>query len=134
MKTAVDTSVLQVILNNEPDGDLWLARLIDARSEGSLVCCEVVYAEFAPSFESQAELDEALSDLGVEFEQIGRGAAFRAGQIFADYRRRGGPRRNMVGDFLIGAHAMIQADRLAANDNGYLRTYFSKLTLVKVAT
>jgi predicted nucleic acid-binding protein len=132
MKTAVDTSVIHAILHDEPDGPVWLARLIKARSEGRLICCDVTYAEVAPSFESQDDLNKALANLGVEFDQIGKEAAFLAGQKFLAYRKRGGPRTQMVADFLIGAHAKIQADRLAAADTGYRRTYFSDLIVLTI--
>jgi predicted nucleic acid-binding protein len=40
---------------------------------------------------------------------------------------------DLVPDFLIGAHAQRQADRVAAVDRGYLRRYFPRLRILKPA-
>lgn len=74
---------------------------------------------------------ESLSALGIAFSSTSLESAQLAGRIFKDYRREGGPREHLIPDFLIGAHAQTQADRIAAVDRGYLRRYFPRLRILK---
>jgi predicted nucleic acid-binding protein len=53
-----------------------------------------------------------------------------AGRNFTRYLARGGRAGRIVADFLICAHATLHADRLLARDRGYLRDYFSRLTIL----
>ena len=129
MKLAVDSSVLLAIFNKEPGAEDWLEALIDARRHGRLAICEVVYAELAQVLPSQSELGAVLKKLGIQFDAIQAEAAWLARQTFKAYRLAGGPREHIVPDFLIAAHARVQADRLAAIDRGYIRRYFPDLAL-----
>jgi hypothetical protein len=130
MKTAVDTSVLLAIFRAERDGRAWLDLLKRCRAEGGLVVCDVVVAELAAGIGSRPALEQALGELGLNFEPLSMEAAHAAGRAFAAYRREGGPREHLIPDFLIGAHAQVQAERLAARDRGYLRRYFEGLALL----
>ncbi|HNQ89627.1 MAG TPA: type II toxin-antitoxin system VapC family toxin [Verrucomicrobiota bacterium] len=130
MKTAVDSSVLLAVFNGEPSAASWVDLLIAARREGQLVVCDVVYAELSLAFATEAALQEALRKLGVSFESISPAAAWHAGASFRAYRDAGGPRNHLIPDFLIAAHAQIQANRLAASDRGYLRSRFPGLNVI----
>ena len=131
MIVAIDTSVLLAIFNAEPGAGDWLDVLIGARRAGRLVASDIVYAELAPAFSSRIALDAALAKLGVNFDPIREEAAWLAGTTFKAYRKAGGPRRQLIPDFLVAAHAKLQADKLAAIDRGYIRTYFPDLVLLE---
>jgi predicted nucleic acid-binding protein len=130
MRLALDSSVLLTVFNQEPGAEDWMEALVRSRREGQLVLCEVVYAELAPAFEARSELDQTLADLGARLDPIEAEAAWLAGETFRRYRQGGGPRQHLIPDFLIAAHALVQADCLAAKDRGYLRRYFPALPLL----
>jgi predicted nucleic acid-binding protein len=131
MPLAIDSSVVLAILKDESDGASWLDLVIALREQNMLVVCDVTYAELSSVFSSERLLGGKLSALNIGFDPIQPGTAFIAGQIFADYRRAGGPRANLIPDFLVGAHALNQADGLLATDRGYLRRYFRGLEILQ---
>lgn len=131
MKLALDSSVLHAIFNNEKGADAWLDALVLARKEGQLIVCDVVYAELAPAFETEVALKAILARIGATYDPVQAEAAWLAGVTFKAYRRAGGARKHLIPDFLVAAHAYVQADRLAAQDRGYFRTYFPDLRLLQ---
>jgi predicted nucleic acid-binding protein len=132
MITAVDSSALIAIYLGEATADAWMDCLIAARSEGALVMSPIVAAEFFAVVEIRAIYDKTLADLGLQLDSISIDAACEAGRIFRSYRSQGGPREFLIPDFIIGAHASVDCDRLAAADRGYLRRYFPRLQLLSV--
>ena len=132
MITAIDTSVLIALYRGEASANQWMEALIQARIEGALVICDVVAAELYAIVEDRPLYDAFLQDLGIRLSPTSMEAACLAGQSFKAYRSRGGPRKYLIPDFLIAAHAQTDAHRLAAADRGYLRSCFPQLQLLTV--
>lgn len=131
MITAVDTNVLIDVFGNDPDHGAASAEVLrHCLREGSLVACDVVWAEVRGVFDDDASFGSAMAVLGVRYSPILQDAAARAGISWRSYRKSGGTRIRVMADFLIGAHAESQADRLLTRDDGYYRTYFKGLRLV----
>lgn len=131
MRTAVDTSVLILLQRRQTGWERWRKALTRAATEGQLLMNPIVFAECAPGYPSATTALNEFAMIQMVFDSICPEAAFLAGQTFLRYRREGGPRQHLIPDFLIGAHATVQADRLAAIDRGYLRRYFPNLTLLQ---
>jgi len=130
MRTALDSSVLLLLSRKQPGWEVWRNRLQTAASEGELLISPIAFAEFSIAYPQVETAQADLDLLHIIYDPITPAAAYLAGQIFLRYRRSGGPRLNLIPDFLIAAHASVQADRLAALDRGYLRSYFPRLPLL----
>lgn len=131
MILAVDSSVLLGVLKEKERYRSWLDFILDLHAHAQLVVCDVVYAEIAGVYRNEAELQEALGLLGLTYDVIRPDTAFLAGQIYSTYRRAGGPRTNLVPDFLIGAHSIHQTNGLLTTDRGYLRSYFKGIKVLQ---
>lgn len=128
MITAVDTNVLIDILEGDVEfGAASAAALARAAQEGALVACAVVWAEVATAYAPAEDVAEDLRTLGLRFTPMSEEAALHAAQAWARYRSAGGGRSRIAADFLIGAHAACQADRLLTRDDGFHRTHFTGL-------
>jgi len=134
VKTAVDSSVLLDVLAADAQfGEKSRAALRSAYDAGALLACEVVWAEVRANFVHDEPFEEAMRALGITYNPISALAARAAGRLWRE-RHRKSVRKRVVADFLIGAHARLQADALLSRDRGFFRRYFADLRVINPAS
>lgn len=131
MISAIDSSVLfDIFLADPVFGPGSADALRRCLHEGQVIACPAVWAEVTSLFVDESAAVATLADVGVVFDGISRPAADAAGRAWRKYRERGGTRRRVVADFLIGAHAATEAQRLLTRDAGFFRDYFDGLEVL----
>lgn len=130
MKTAVDSSVLFDIVKGAPGAGAAQKALEAALSQGGAYVCAVVVAELGRYFATEQDLRDFLADCQIDHDPINMDTACEAARIMRGYVRNKGPRERVAPDFLIGAHAIRQADALLTCDAGFYRHYFDGLKVL----
>ena len=137
MRTAIDANVISAIWSGEPSAERATAQLGKAKTEGALVISPFVFAELlAYPRVTEAFVHGFLEATRVVVDyKLDEKMWTEAGLRFARYavRRRQAtgesPRRSLV-DFLIGAHALVQAERLLTLDPKRYSQDFPELRLL----
>jgi predicted nucleic acid-binding protein len=127
----VDTNVLVDVLQNDPQWADWsIAQMRAQSSLHALVINPIIYAEVSLSFSTIEALDDVVGTLALELREIPRPALFLAAKAFAQYRRRGGSKLQVLPDFFIGAHAAVEGWPLLTRDARRFKTFFPTLEVL----
>lgn len=92
--------------------------------------CAVIVAELGRYFSSEQDLREFLEACQIDHDPLSMDTALEAACIMRGYAKNQAPRERTATDFLIGAHAIKQADALLTTDAGFFRNYFEGLSVV----
>lgn len=127
----VDTNVLVDVLENDPQWADWSIGQLRAQAKiHPLTINSIIYAELSLTFSTVEALDQVLDDLGLVMIELPRPALFLAGKAFVRYRRQGGKKANVLGDFFIGAHAAVAGHPVLTRDTRRYTAYFPSVTLI----
>lgn len=127
----VDTNVLIDVLENDPDWADWSIAQLQVQSRvHRLVINPIIYAELSLTFSTFEALDRALDGMELQILDIPKPALFLAGKAFLQYRRRGGVKGSVLGDFFVGAHAAVSSMPVLTRDTRRYRSYFPSVRLI----
>lgn len=127
----VDTNVLVDVLEDDPEWADWSIGQLRTQSRvHRLIINPVIYTELSLTFSTVEALDQVLSGMQLPVVEMPRSALFLAGKAFAQYRRRGGTKGNVLADFFIGAHAAVAGWPILTRDGRRYQSYFPTVNLV----
>jgi predicted nucleic acid-binding protein len=139
MKTALDTNILSNIWSGQPMEAAIRSALRKLEQSGPLVISPPVYAEaLAHPTYSEEGVHRFLEITGITVDfALADSVWTEAGRRYREYaiRRRQSqaePPRRILADFLVGSHALLQADQLLTLDVKFYRTNFPELTLFPI--
>ncbi len=127
----VDTNVLVDVLQNDPVWADWSIAQLQAQARvHRLVINPIIYSELSLAFDTVETLDKTLKSMELSMIDIPKPALFLAGKAFVQYRRSGGVKGNVLGNFFIGAHAAVSSLPVLTRDTRRFTAYFPSVALV----
>jgi predicted nucleic acid-binding protein len=137
MRTALDANILSLLWSGGSVSEEIAGSLSKARAEGALVVSAPVYVELSaiPTGSTQ-RVEHLLREMNIaidfDLEQDVWRLAARTFAAYANRRRQsgGGSPKRLLPDFVIAAHALLQADRLMTRDANRYSLDFPKLRLI----
>ena len=127
----VDTNILIDVVNDDPRWADWSIHQLRVQSKIHVLSINpIIYSELSSAFSKIEELDDVLQTMGLKFVQIPKPALFLAAKAFLMYRKKGGKKHNVLGDFFVGAHAAVSRLPVLTRDTQRYQTYFPSVELV----
>ena len=127
----IDANIILDVWTADPQWHTWSSEQLRKQSvQHELAIGPIVYSEISISFATVSHVDERLDQLGIAVLDLSRHAAFLAGKAYAQYKRRGGIRSNVLADFLIGAQASALGCALLTRDARVHKQYFPGVQLI----
>ena len=127
----VDTNILIDALNNEPRWADWSIHQLRVQSKIHVLSINpIIYSELSCAFSKIEDLDDVVQVMGLKYVQMPKPALFLAAKAFQAYRKKGGTKHNILGDFFVGAHAAVSRLPVLTRDTQRYKTYFPSVQLV----
>ena len=127
----VDTNVLVDVLSNEPQWADWSIHQLRMQSKIHVLSINpIIYAELSSAFTKIEDLENVVKTMQLKMIQMPRPALFLAAKAFHLYRKRGGVKHNVLGDYFIGAHAAVNQVPILTRDTQRYQTYFPTVRLI----
>jgi predicted nucleic acid-binding protein len=127
----VDTNILIDVLNNEPRWADWSIHQLRVQSKIHVLSINpIIYSELSCAFSKIEDLDDVVQVMGLKHLQIPKPGLFLAAKAFQAYRKKGGTKHNILGDFFVGAHAAVSRLPVLTRDVQRYKTYFPSVQLV----